>query len=216
MDVYNYRPDTGEFAGTGKAQLDPLETERQGQDVYLVPKNATTVAPPVEQDGKARVWNGSAWEQVTMYRGVTVYGPNGEEKVVDYFGPLKDGWSVNKPEPTLEKAKMDAREKLALLRYVKETGGITVAETPIKTDRETQMILSAARTVALEDPTFSVDWKVSNGVFTTLDAATVIAVANAVRVHVQACFTNEKAIDALIEAAADVAAVQAVDLEAGW
>lgn len=116
----------------------------------------------------------------------------------------------------LDVAKEQAREVLADKRYEVETGGITVNGTLVKTDRETQAILTAARTRALEDANFSVDWKISNGVFATLDAATIIAIANAVADHVQACFSNEKALDALIEAAADVDAVRAVDIQSGW
>lgn len=159
----------------------------------------------------------AASEHVTAFSGVGVFNwdtttpisqfkfDNGSFAVVDPFLDL-----------SLSVAKAQARKALAAKRYEVETGGITVNGTPVKTDRETQSILTAARTRALEDGNFSVDWKVSNGVFVTLDAATIIAIANAVADHVQACFSNEKALDVLIAAAADVAAVRAVDLKSGW
>lgn len=116
----------------------------------------------------------------------------------------------------LDAAKEAARSALAARRYEAEVGGIMVADVPVKTDRETALILTGARIVALEDPTFSVDWKVDNGVFVTLDATAIIAAADAVRVHVQNCFTNEKDIDALINAAADLTALRAIDINGGW
>jgi hypothetical protein len=53
-------------------------------------------------------------------------------------------------------------------------------------------------------------------VFGALDAGTIIAAANAVEEHIQACFTNEKTLSANVLAAADFAALDAVDLTVGW
>lgn len=218
MDIFNYQPDTGEFVGQSTARIDPLETEAQGQNVYLIPANATTVAPPAAPDGKAAVFDGVAWALVDDYRGQTIYGPDDETKEVEALGPIDDGWSLTAPTPpvpTLAEEKADKKAALAAKRYAVEAGGITVGQTPVKTDRETQAILTGARTLAKEDPAYSVNWKTPGG-FVTMDAATIIAVADAVAAHVQACFDNEMNITAQIDAAADVAAVRAIDLEAGW
>jgi hypothetical protein len=47
-----------------------------------------------------------------------------------------------------------------------------------------------------------------------LDAATILAVAQAVRTHVQACFDREATLSAQVEAATTVEEVQAVEYDA--
>jgi hypothetical protein len=49
-----------------------------------------------------------------------------------------------------------------------------------------------------------------------LDHATLIAVAQAVRALVQSCFDREATLSAAISAAADAAALAAIDIEIGW
>lgn len=125
-------------------------------------------------------------------------------------------WLIPAVDMSTADAKTAARAALAARRYEAETGGILVNGIPFKTDRETALILTGARIAALEDPAFTVDWKVGNGVFVTLDATALIAAADAVRAHVQSCFSNEKTIDALIENAPDVETVRAISLSVGW
>lgn len=71
--------------------------------------------------------------------------------------------------------------------------GVTVGGVRIGTDDRTQMRLMAARVMAAEDADYSVNWKAESG-FVTLDAEAVIALADAVRAHVQKCFDAEEAI----------------------
>jgi hypothetical protein len=52
--------------------------------------------------------------------------------------------------------------------------------------------------------------------FVTLDAASITAVAMVVRAHVQACFDNEAALKAEIEAATMADGIAALDLNTGW
>jgi hypothetical protein len=104
------------------------------------------------------------------------------------------------------------KHALASYRYDKEVGGVTVGGIPVATDRETQSKLIAARILAKEDANYSVDWKGTGG-FVTLDAATIISVADAVATYVQACFTREKV---LAQAISDAADPSAVDITTGW
>lgn len=125
------------------------------------------------------------------------------------------------PEPESEltfEQQVDRKlNQLSARRYQAETGGILFAGIPIRTDRETSAILTAARVLAVEDPNFTVpNWKAANGVFVPLDATTIIAVADAVRQHVQSTFDHEALLSAQILAAEDEEALEAVDIEAGW
>lgn len=116
----------------------------------------------------------------------------------------------------LDRAKNQAKEKLAAKRYDVETGGISVGDVTVDTTRESQMMIMAARTLAKEDANYTVNWKTADDTFATLDATTIIAVADAVRVHVQACFDNEKTLLEAINASTSVDALRAVDVESGW
>ena len=41
---------------------DPLESELQGKDIWLLPANCTLIEPPESKDGFDIVWSGYAWE----------------------------------------------------------------------------------------------------------------------------------------------------------
>ncbi len=118
------------------------------------------------------------------------------------------------PLASLHAAKLAA---LAERRWQAETGGIVIGAVPIKTDRESVSKLTAAYIKAKEAPDFVIsNWKVTEGVFVTLDAATLIAIGDAVTAHVQACFDREAALSAQILAAADTAALAAIDVNEDW
>lgn len=105
---------------------------------------------------------------------------------------------------------------LGALRYQKETGGIEIGEMQIATDRETQGVLTAARTLAKENPAYTVNWKAALGLFVTLDAPTIISIADAVALHVQACFTREMELSNQIGAAANLDLLLDIDITTGW
>jgi len=56
--LFNIR---GRFIGTDLAVESPTEP---GSEVYLMPPNATDVAPPAAAEGKERVWTGKEWVYV--------------------------------------------------------------------------------------------------------------------------------------------------------
>lgn len=79
----------------------------------------------------------------------------------------------------------------------------------IATDRESQALLAGAVLKAQDDPNYVVNWKAKNGWF-QIDAATLIAIADAVRAHVQACFDKEKYLHDLIDRATTIEEVQSI------
>lgn len=119
--------------------------------------------------------------------------------------------------PSLEVLQAEKLEALRLRRNVARDGGILVSGTLIPTDKETRAVLTATRLKTITDDPFSVpDWKVDNGVFATLSQAQIIAISNAVAAHVQACFTRERVLTDLINAATTTTALDAIDLDTGW
>jgi len=109
----------------------------------------------------------------------------------------------------------DARKaklaELAALRFNKETGGVA----GIRTDRESQALLTGAALAASLDPDYEVDWKGEAG-WTTLNAVQLLGAAQAVRGHVQACFSNERAHAEAIALLDTIEAIEAYDLSSGW
>jgi len=153
--------------------------------------------------------------------------------LVDITGhpEIEEGWVYNKQTGEFEPDKgegytwdgtkwiFDINElknnksvKIAHARWKEETGGITIDGVEIATDRETQSLLAAAVLKAKDDPSYTVNWKAKNGWF-ELDAATLIAIADAVRAHVQKCFDKEKQIQEQIDKATTVEELEAIKWE---
>lgn len=120
------------------------------------------------------------------------------------------------PTPTLAEVKAAKLAKLAERRWRAETAGVTVNGLSIPSDAASQSKLTAAVVACVLDNAYSVNWKLADGTFQMLDHATLIAVAQAVRAHVQSCFDREAMLAGEIAAAADAAALAAIDIETGW
>lgn len=116
----------------------------------------------------------------------------------------------------MDVARLAFRSKVADLRWQRETGGIVIQGAPIRTDRESQAMLSGATLSAQLDPALPIKWKGADGVFRVLDAETILAIARAVLAHVQACFDREAELVEIIDAAETHDALLAIDIEAGW
>lgn len=109
--------------------------------------------------------------------------------------------SYTPPPPTpLSELKAAKKAEIAQARYNAEIAGVTINGVSIKTDRESQGLITGAALQALQDPTYTCNWKTENG-FVMLMAEQIQGVAVAVRQHVQACFDREAELLPLIEAA---------------
>lgn len=58
MKVYNYHPDFKYFLYEEDARQSPLDPP----GTWLIPANATDVAPPETKEKELAVWNGESWE----------------------------------------------------------------------------------------------------------------------------------------------------------
>lgn len=83
-------------------------------------------------------------------------------------------------------------------RWRVENGGITVGGVEVATDDRAKTMIMGARIKASEDPGFSTRWKTASG-FVVIDAATILAISDAVLAHVDACFTTEADVLAAID-----------------
>jgi hypothetical protein len=101
------------------------------------------------------------------------------------------------------------------LRWERETGGIALAGgmsvgTAIDDQNRITSVVANAQAAGVA----TVDFKAASG-WVTLTLQEVQAIAAAIALHVQACFTAERAHHAAI-AAGDTQALLAYDIEAGW
>lgn len=106
---------------------------------------------------------------------------------------------------------VDPRVLIAARRYQAETSGIVVNGMPLDTGRDSQALVTGAALSAVIDSTYSCQWKTSEG-FINMSAQQIIALASAMRAHVQACFDREAALlDAL-----DAGTYTDAQLDQGW
>jgi hypothetical protein len=87
----------------------------------------------------------------------------------------------------------DAEKSISNIRNAKINEAINIGGVEIYADDKTQSRIMAARIKATENSDYTINWKTNSG-FVLLDADTVIAIADAVHDHVQACFSAEAAI----------------------
>ncbi len=97
MKIYNYHSTTKEFLRESFAQLDPLESELQNKDIYLIPKHATTEEPPITKVEEVAVFE-NGWIIKEDYRGKTVFDTTtAESMVIDQIGLMPGGFTPEIP-----------------------------------------------------------------------------------------------------------------------
>lgn len=115
------------------------------------------------------------------------------------------------PEPTFDELKAQKKADIAAARYEAETAGTTVNGITIDTGRDSQALITGAAVAAMLDDGYSLNWKTATG-FIHLSAQEIIAVAQAVRAHVQSCFDRESELVALVDAAQNAEELDAIDI----
>lgn len=117
---------------------------------------------------------------------------NIEEKNVTY--PIIE-YSEEQLDNMFYNIKNSKRNEIAASRYEKEIAGVY----GIKTDRESQAMLTAAVLQATLDPTYTLNWKTIDGTFVTLSAQEVTVVGTVVRTYIQSQFDEELRLNMLID-----------------
>lgn len=109
-------------------------------------------------------------------------------------------------------AESTAQERIAARRYQAQVTGTTLNGMPIDTSTDSQALITGAALAAVLDSTYVCRWKMADGTRVELDAKMIIAVASAVRDHIQACYDRE---DELLTAVAEGTFTDAM-LDQGW
>jgi hypothetical protein len=175
--------------------LSPLDSTEDAP-VYLIPGNCLEVEPPVPADGMRAIAVDGEWVV--------------EPIPVDPVDPPA-------PAPTLEGLQGLLRDAATAKRWEVETGGLTLPNgARVLTRIEDQNRISNAVTNALRLGLASVSFKSADGEFFTTPIADLVAIADAVGLHVQACFDAERGHYEAIAALGSVPEAQAYDVAAGW
>ena len=116
MIFYTYDEKTKEFTGTQNGFIDPLETKKQGKNVYLVPATATDKKPLKAKENQAVIFNGSEWEIIADYRNKTYYLGT-EQHEMKELGDLPKGATFEpvEPEKTLSELKSEKLSELTVI-----------------------------------------------------------------------------------------------------
>jgi len=92
---FYYCPVTGEYTGWSDEYINVGVS---------MPGNSTDIVPGDGGAGKVAVFTGSGWRLEEDHRGETVYSvENKQELVVDYIGPVRDGFVVVAPTSPFDK-----------------------------------------------------------------------------------------------------------------
>lgn len=161
MQVYQTNAE-GLFAGVTTADLSPLE-----EGVWIIPGGCVTVQPPEFQAGQQARWTGDAWVIEPVPPAPT------EEEPIDERTPQQ---------------KLMAHA--ALRRWMLETGGIMIGGIPVSTDDRSKIMIMGARVAAQANPDWSTTWHGADGASYPLNAASMVAISDAVEAHVNSTFAT--------------------------
>lgn len=130
MIVYTYDENTREFLHITATELDPLETELQGKEVWLLPANSTFEAPPGAKEKEVAVWENGAWVIKEDHRkkrdeggaiideSGTPFWLNGDTyetpaRYMTEIGPLPDGVIFEQPEKPQELIEAEIQQEFS-------------------------------------------------------------------------------------------------------
>ena len=118
--------------------------------------------------------------------------------------------NIKTPDDLADEAKQAARGAIKARRNQAMNSGMTVSGVPVHTDDQSHSRIMGAALAATIDPDTTVKWKGSDGGFVMLDAPSIIAIAQSIRAHVQACFDREAELLTSLDAG------DPYDIDAGW
>lgn len=98
MIIYQYNKLTGEFLHKREANLDPLETEKQRKNIYLMPASTTIKKPPLVGENQVGIFIDDKWIKKADYRKEIYYKIGTKEKVKFGIGDKPDS-SMTQLEP---------------------------------------------------------------------------------------------------------------------
>lgn len=114
-------------------------------------------------------------------------------------------------EIILQEYKLEKKKEAASIRYQHEVNHPT-----LDTSRDAQGLITGAWATCQMNPDAVIDFKATDGSWSQLTKTEIDPLALAVTSWVQACFSHEKTLCDLIDAASTKEEVDSVDLNEGW
>ena len=216
MQVYKYDEQTKEYIGTEQALINPLESELQGETIYLLPANATFEKPNL-QEGFASVFNGKQWKNIEDNRGkeywldTDTFGT--PAKTMKELGAFPVDAVFTAPEKTLEQVKAEKINVLKAQRDSKEVEPITYNGNLYDYDDKARDRINAAIiALELQGEGASIDWTTADNQDVKVTANDLRMVIAAVAVRSNALHTAYRAAKEKVEAAQNKADIEKITM----
>lgn len=185
MKVYKFDPETKEYKSSENDMLDPLESQLQQKEVYLMPANATTIEPTLKE-GYAAVWNGESWDMVEDHRKQEYWLPEDKygapAREMKELGPLPEGATLTAPEKTLDECKTDKVQQLKWARDAAEVEPIEYNGNSYDYDDKARDRINAA-IIALDVTGGNIEWTTADNTNVTVTANDLRGVIGAVAIR---------------------------------
>lgn len=171
MQVYKYDEQTKEYIGTEQALINPLESELQGKEIYLLPANATFEKPNL-QEGFASVWN-DKWENIEDNRGkeywldTDTFGT--PAKTMKELGACPANAVFTAPAKTLDELKADKINEFKSIRDTEEIKPIEYNGNLFDFDDKARDRINSA-IIALDITGQSIEWTTADNTNVTVNA----------------------------------------------
>lgn len=214
MQVYKYDEETKEYLGSEQALINPLESELQGKEIYLLPANATFEKPNL-QEGFASVFNNGKWENIEDNRGKE-YWLNTDTfdtpaHTMKELGAFPAGAVFTAPVKTLEQLKQDKILALKTIRDTEEVKPVEYNGNRYDYDDKARDRINAA-IIALDITGQSIDWTTADNQDVKVTANDLRCVIAMVAQRSNALHLAYRAAKDKVEAATTVAEVEAIKL----
>lgn len=118
-------------------------------------------------------------------------------------------WTVS--DRNLAEAKLSVLKRLAEYRFENESNGIVFETKSISTSRESINLINAAYTQVEINAGSIIDFKTLDG-WVQYSSTQMTGMADMASAFLQTCFTAEKDVDALVNAAVDINALRVIDI----
>ncbi|AMO56631.1 DUF4376 domain-containing protein [Endozoicomonas montiporae] len=176
MEWYQFSPKTGEYTR-------PVQCQKNPKGGYLIPANATPVAPPEIETNQAAVFDGEQWQLIADHRGTVVYSKADKtESTIKELGEIPETQTTDKPQQfdqwdgsgwVLDQALKDQHDirEWKIQRTVNVANiVVTVDGMPFDGDEISQQRMTRVITVA-ESDTDTMTWVLADNVVKTVTVA---------------------------------------------
>lgn len=215
--AYLFDEKTKEFKNEVKAQLDPLESEKAGKAIYLLPANATWLKP-MPKDGCVAIWNGETWDMVEDNRKKEYWLPEDKygapAREMKELGQLPEGAMLTAPERTLDEVKAAKIAELKAERDAREVEPIEYGGNIYDYDEKARdRITAAIIALELQGEGATIEWTTADNADTQVTANDLKMIIAAVAVRSNKLHTAYRIAKENVEAATTATEVEAVAFE---